>query len=160
MKKNFGQIYKDNFKVKLKGRATRKDYIYFFIGNIFFSIFISAATMVPASIIIPLAKSEILSTALAILIGIICVVWSLTLITLNICINVRRFHDFNASGWWIGGQFIFIFIVGFLFALIGIKGLTELLSTLLGIIYFLVCVFVPSNKEANKYGEPVSHEIN
>ena len=130
------------------------------LGTIFFSIFISAATMVPAMIIIPLVNSAVLTTILSILIGIIVTVWSLTLIVLNICINVRRFHDFGASGWWIGGQFIFIFVAAFLFALIGIKGLGELLSSLLGIIYFLICVFVPSNKEANKYGEPVSHEIN
>ena len=161
MKKlTFWQIYKNNFKRTIKGRASRKDYTCFFIGNIILTMLISVLAYIVMAVLMLPAQSLfkiMMPIASTIAIGII-VFWSVIIFVLDFCISIRRFHDFNASGWWIGGKYIAI-VIFFILILLGMKDFDVLIS-LLNFIYFLICVFVPSYKEANKYGEPVSHEIN
>lgn len=160
MQKSFSQIYKDNFKRTFKGRATRKDFIYFTLGNIFLSILITVAASLPAVILVPTVNSKLLTVALVVIISIILVLWHIIMLVLNICITVRRFHDFNANGWWIAAQYLIIFVLAVIFTALGMKNMNNIISSLISVIYFLICICVPSNKEPNRFGEPVSHEIN
>ena len=73
-----------------KGRASRSEYWWWYL----FTILASIAVSLLGVILDKLTGIEFLSTILT---------WGLSILILipNICVQIRRYHDINRSGWWI-----------------------------------------------------------
>jgi uncharacterized membrane protein YhaH (DUF805 family) len=73
-----------------KGRASRSEYWWWYL----FTILASIAVSLLGVILDYFTGIEFLSTILT---------WGLSILILipNICVQIRRYHDINRSGWWI-----------------------------------------------------------
>jgi uncharacterized membrane protein YhaH (DUF805 family) len=73
-----------------KGRASRSEYWWWYL----FTILASIAVSLLGLILDKFTGIEFLSTILT---------WGLSILILipNICVQIRRYHDINRSGWWI-----------------------------------------------------------
>ena len=73
-----------------EGRASRSEYWWWYLFTILASIAVSLLGM----ILDRFTGIEFLSTILT---------WGLSILILipNICVQIRRYHDINRSGWWI-----------------------------------------------------------
>ena len=73
-----------------KGRASRSEYWWWYL----FTILASIAVSLFGVILDYFTGIEFLSTILT---------WGLSILILipNICVQIRRYHDINRSGWWI-----------------------------------------------------------
>lgn len=73
-----------------EGRASRSEYWWWYL----FTILASIAVSLFGVILDKLTGIEFLSTILT---------WGLSILILipNICVQIRRYHDINRSGWWI-----------------------------------------------------------
>ena len=87
-----------------KGRASRSEYWWWYL----FTILASIAVSLLGLILDKFTGIEFISTILT---------WGLSILILipNICVQIRRYHDINRSGWWILCpivNFIFLFFAG------------------------------------------------
>ena len=87
-----------------KGRASRSEYWWWYL----FTILASIAVSLLGVILDKLTGIEFLSTILT---------WGLSILILipNICVQIRRYHDINRSGWWIFCpivNMVFLFFAG------------------------------------------------
>ena len=73
-----------------KGRASRSEYWWWYL----FTILASIAVSLLGVILDYFSGIEFISTILT---------WGLSILILipNICVQIRRYHDINRSGWWI-----------------------------------------------------------
>lgn len=73
-----------------KGRASRSEYWWWYL----FTILASIAVSLLGVILDYFTGIEFISTILT---------WGLSILILipNICVQIRRYHDINRSGWWI-----------------------------------------------------------
>lgn len=73
-----------------KGRASRSEYWWWYL----FTILASIAVSLLGVILDYFMGIEFISTILT---------WGLSILILipNICVQIRRYHDINRSGWWI-----------------------------------------------------------
>ena len=73
-----------------EGRASRSEYWWWYL----FTILASIAVSLLGVILDKFTGIEFLSTILT---------WGLSILILipNICVQIRRYHDINRSGWWI-----------------------------------------------------------
>ena len=87
-----------------KGRASRSEYWWWYL----FTILASIAVSLLGVILDYFMGLEFLSTILT---------WGLSILILipNICVQIRRYHDINRSGWWIFCpivNMVFLFFAG------------------------------------------------
>ena len=87
-----------------EGRASRSEYWWWYL----FTILASIAVSLLGVILDYFMGLEFLSTILT---------WGLSILIVipNICVQIRRYHDINRSGWWILCPivcFIFLFFAG------------------------------------------------
>jgi uncharacterized membrane protein YhaH (DUF805 family) len=87
-----------------KGRASRSEYWRWYL----FTILASIAVSLLGVILDYFTGIEFLSTILT---------WGLSILILipNICVQIRRYHDINRSGWWIFCpivNMVFLFFAG------------------------------------------------
>ena len=87
-----------------EGRASRSEYWWWYLFTILASIAVSLLGM----ILDRFTGIEFLSTILT---------WGLSILILipNICVQIRRYHDINRSGWWIFCpivNMVFLFFAG------------------------------------------------
>ena len=87
-----------------KGRASRSEYWWWYL----FTILASIAVSLLGVILDYFTGIEFISTILT---------WGLSILILipNICVQIRRYHDINRSGWWIFCpivNMVFLFFAG------------------------------------------------
>ena len=87
-----------------KGRASRSEYWWWYL----FTILASIAVSLLGVILDYFSGIEFISTILT---------WGLSILILipNICVQIRRYHDINRSGWWIFCpivNMVFLFFAG------------------------------------------------
>ena len=87
-----------------KGRASRSEYWWWYL----FTILASIAVSLLGVILDKFTGIEFISTFLT---------WGLSILILipNICVQIRRYHDINRSGWWIFCpivNMVFLFFAG------------------------------------------------
>jgi uncharacterized membrane protein YhaH (DUF805 family) len=100
----FGEAIASGFNnyATFKGRAPRSEYWWWVL---FFGLFTIGAALVSAVLDVA-AGSQMIG---ALLRGLV----SLAFILPNLAVGVRRLHDLNRSGWWLGGSFILaLFLMG------------------------------------------------
>jgi uncharacterized membrane protein YhaH (DUF805 family) len=102
-----------------KGRASRSEFWYFFL----FQFLISIVTQ---------------------FIPVINIVVAVGLLLPSLAVTVRRLHDTDRSGWWIGGFYISLFAVGFAAAFFYATGANDVLVGLIGFgfIVYLIAMLV------------------
>lgn len=89
------------------GRARRKEYWWFFVFNLFISIFLASIDFVTGTLNVEAG------------LGLLSGIYSLAVLIPGISVTVRRLHDTDHSGWWllisfipiIGVIVLFIFMV-------------------------------------------------
>jgi uncharacterized membrane protein YhaH (DUF805 family) len=152
---SFGRAISTCFRkyVTFTGRASRSEYWYFLLFGVLLSI--------PASII----DSTLATTATP---GMRPVGGLLTLVLFlpRLSAAVRRLHDVNRSGWWIGGLFLFLLV----FAAVGIFNLFQPVTTspntplaigavissvlmLVWLVWLFVLTVLKGTDGPNRYGE-------
>ena len=107
------------------GRARRKEYWFFVLFNIIFSI--------AFGIIDGVTGTFDPATGM----GMLGALYALAVLIPSLAVTVRRLHDTGRSGWW-----FFIILV-----------------PLLGVIIFLVFMFLDSKSEDNQYGANPKAEL-
>ena len=127
---------------KFSGRAQRSEFWWAYL----FTSLVSVLTSLFGAID-PLASSTL------------TVVTGAVFFVPQISLTVRRLHDSGRSGWWYAAP-LPPFAVAAVFATGGGTDAAMLAAGLLGLIGFgllvfvLVCMFLPSNPGANRFGEP------
>jgi uncharacterized membrane protein YhaH (DUF805 family) len=144
---------------EFSGRSRRMEYW-------MFALFLFVMWIVLFGLFMVLAGSALLSAAggsptgvfaaggTAMVLGlVICVVW-LALLIPSIAVGVRRLHDTDRSGWWLGGYFLLAVVANVMRSSTGSAGLGALLSivTLVYAIALLVFMCLDGTKGPNKYG--------
>lgn len=80
------------------GRASRKEYWMFFLWNIIISFFIGVVIgIITASTGISKDSGDFIQA-----------IYSLAIMVPSVAVCFRRLHDTGRSGWWLGGELIFI----------------------------------------------------
>jgi uncharacterized membrane protein YhaH (DUF805 family) len=144
---------------EFSGRSRRMEYWMFALFLVLLWIVIFALFMV-------MAGSALLSAAggsptglfaaggtAMVLVLVMCVVW-LALLIPSLAVGVRRLHDTERSGWWLGGYIILAVVANVLRSSTGSGGLSTLLSivTLIYAIALLVFMCLDGTRGPNKYG--------
>jgi len=155
----FGQAISTCFRkfVTFRGRAPRSEYWYFLLFGVLLSI--------PASIIdLALSNQSGGTPGARPLTGLL----SLVLFLPRLSVSVRRLHDVNYSGWFLGGFFIYLVAaVGIIIAYaanvgsnkpdfaspIGIFAIVAALGMFAWIIWLFVLTVLKGTSGPNKYGD-------
>ena len=136
------------------GRARRSEYWYFVLFGIIVSMITNTADAIIAGASSGAAPAPISGIA------------SLALMLPQLSVNVRRLHDTNRSGWWIGGFYLYLIgavIVGVaLFAVSGERGFDDIrvvagmaifaLATFAYMVLLIVFTILPGTHGTNRYG--------
>jgi len=144
---------------EFSGRSRRMEYW-------MFTLFILMTWIVLGGLFVAMVGSAIFSAAggsagglfatggiAMVLLLVMCVVW-LALLIPSLAVAVRRLHDTERSGWWVGGYLILAVVSNVLRSSMGSGGLATLLSvaTLIYAITLLVFMFLDGTRGPNKYG--------
>ena len=144
---------------EFSGRSRRMEYW-------MFALFLFVMWIVLFGLFMVLAGSAILAAAggsptgifaaggtAMILVLLLCVVW-LALLIPSLAVAVRRLHDTERSGWWVGGYIILAVVSNVVRSSTGSAGLGALLSivTLVYAIALLVFMCLDGTRGPNKYG--------
>ncbi len=91
--------------ITFKGRSSRKDFLYWFFFNILFSLCVFLLVSMPAKMIQPHIPelsviAQLSATIYFLAASVITLIVSVWKFLADICIYVRRFHDFGKSAWW------------------------------------------------------------
>jgi uncharacterized membrane protein YhaH (DUF805 family) len=131
-----------------------------------FTLFLIVMWIVLGGLFMVMAGSALLSAAggspaglfaaggtAMVLLLVMCVIW-LALLIPSLAVGVRRLHDTERSGWWLGGYLILIVISNVLRSSMGSAGLAMVLSivTLIYAITLLVFMCLEGTKGPNRYG--------
>ena len=137
--RSFGEAISVCFNkyVAFSGRASRSEYWYFFL----FCILLGLATTLVDAVIFGVANELSPVNALT----------SLALFLPSLAVAVRRLHDTNRSGWWIGGFWLgllgFVVVIGMVAAanpyaddaiggLVGVLGIVYLIYSITLLVFF------------------------
>lgn len=164
--------------VTFKGRTSRKDYLYWFLFNILFSVCVFLLVSLPAKMVQPhipeLSFSGQLTATLYFLgASIVTLIVSMWKFVAEIALYVRRFHDFGKSAWW---ALLWYWLISFAIVIvlsvtiviicsscgIGSKNLVISIAVvssqiliLISLLYYLyLCLFKKGDVGENKYGLP------
>jgi len=144
---------------EFSGRSRRMEYW-------MFTLFLILLWIVLGGLFVAMAGSMILSAGTGsasglaaagggamVLLVIMAVVW-LGLLIPSIAVGIRRLHDTNRSGWWLGGYLLLAFGGSFVRASSGSAGLSMIISlvTLVYAIAILVFMCLEGTKGPNQYG--------
>jgi len=132
-----------------KGRATRNEYIIRSSVTIFLYIITQYVYRVSDLI------NHFLLDIMSIILSVLFIIYAIQVFFLNL----RRLHDFNASGWW---QLLIPFIPLIICVITGQGGISIAQSLILVMPFLLLLpylLFIPlaiikGTQGANKYGEP------
>ena len=133
----------------IKGRASRKEYIVRSLMTMF--LYIISQYVYRVSDLI----NHFLLDIISIILSVLFVIYVIQVFFLNL----RRLHDFNASGWW---QLLIPFIP-FIICIVTWRGSIAISQSLILVMPFLLLLpyllFIPlsiikGTLSANKYGEP------
>lgn len=162
----FGEAVASCFSkyANFSGRAPRSEYWWWFL----FVILISICIWVAAGILFAATKGIAIA-------GLMVGLLYLGLLLPNISVSVRRLHDLNRSGWWLGLSFFLSFLVLGMAIPIGIRALEnhtnglppaygvppaafivsrvlELIHTLYGLLLF-IWFCMGGTRGANRFGD-------
>lgn len=164
--------------ITFKGRTSRKDYLYWFLFNILFSVCVLLLVSLPARLVQPhIQELSFIGqlTAMLYFLGasIVTLIISIWKFIADITIYVRRFHDFGKSAWWPLFLYwvialVITIILGTLLAIgycllfhIGKEGshlvssiIVQILMILNTIVYVSISLFKKGDLGENKYGFP------
>jgi uncharacterized membrane protein YhaH (DUF805 family) len=144
---------------EFSGRSRRMEYW-------MFTLFVLLMWIVLGGVFMAMAGSALMAAAggsasglaaagggAMVLLVIMCVVW-LALLIPSIAVGIRRLHDTNRSGWWLGGYLLLAFAGSFIRAASGSPGLSLIISlaTLVYAIAILVFMCLDGTKGPNRYG--------
>ena len=144
---------------EFSGRSRRMEYW-------MFALFLFVMWIVLFGLFMVLAGSAILSAAggsptgifaaggTAMILGLLMLVVWLALLIPSLAVAVRRLHDTERSGWWVGGYIILAVVSNVVRSSTGSAGLGALLSivTLVYAIALLVFMCLDGTRGPNKYG--------
>lgn len=144
---------------EFSGRSRRMEYWMFTLFLIVMWVVLFGLFMVMAGSILLSAFSGSPTGVFAaggtamILGALMCILW-LALLIPSLAVGVRRLHDTERSGWWLGGYLILVVVSNVLRSSTGSAGLSMVLSlvTLVYAIALLVFMFLEGTKGPNKYG--------
>jgi uncharacterized membrane protein YhaH (DUF805 family) len=151
---NFGSAVRSGYKnyFRLRGRAKRSEYWYFFL----FTMLLSVATQT----LLVAAHHADPGTRLTLdLLSLIISIASLSAVCPSVTLLVRRLHDAAHSGWWILAQFSTL-IFGSLLAATGLISHMKpviFAGIALGVANVVICLVIfiflvqPSNDAYNRY---------
>lgn len=181
-------IWKTLTHISVKGRSSKQEFLRFFILRLILLCSVLLFLQLPASYVqhhllpnngtvLPIAQS------LTVLLYFLCVggihlVINLWASIAEFTLTVRRFHDFNKSGWlmilfWVVGIIVIVFIAILVLVTVGIscnipkdsiKALSSIVSNILvyGLYFILcsICIFKKGTIGPNKYGEIIMETDN
>lgn len=147
------QVFRKSFV--FKGRARRKEYWSWVLFSALLNIVVAVAVMMMSS-------SATVQTCVSLLLAIL-------MFFPGFSVAVRRLHDVDRSGWWLGGYYIVSFVYILILAFLGLDNLGEdatsativvgllslvfILAALIWAIVMLVWYFAKGTDGPNKYGE-------
>ncbi|MBI1363427.1 MAG: DUF805 domain-containing protein [Proteobacteria bacterium] len=137
---------------RLNGAAYRS------YAGIYFTQFVVGAIVLAAlAFAAVLLGDGFLNTIAMIVVALAVITGCVYLSVAQICILVRRLHDFGYSGWWILLIFPLLWIadgllMGMLAQSLHLPKMPGLVSGLFGLLLF----FMPGDEEENEYGSPVA----
>jgi uncharacterized membrane protein YhaH (DUF805 family) len=152
---------------EFSGRSRRMEYW-------MFALFLFVMWMVLGGLLVVMVGSAFLSMGggsagglaaagggAMILLLVIGVVW-LALLIPTLAVGVRRLHDTERSGWWLGGYLLLVVVSNVLQRTTGSAGLATLLgiATLIYAIALLVFYCLDGTKGPNKYGPDPKGGVN
>lgn len=164
--------------ITFKGRSSRKDYLYWFLFNILFSVCVFLLVSLPAKMIQPHIQElsiggQLTATVYFLAASVVTIIVSIWKFIADIAIYVRRFHDFEKSAWWpllwywlIAFVVTFILGIGLSIAYVVIahagREASHQVSTLIvqalmlinTIVYVAISLFKKGTVGENKYGLP------
>lgn len=178
MQKFWQSVWFDLTHITFKGRASKKEYLYWFLFNILFTLAIWLFVSLPASMLTPLFPK--LSTAVqltltvyffaSILISVGFGIWKALA---DLTVVGRRFHDFGKSAWfalfwyWLIALVVVIFVsIGTTVLCAGVlhlgKSVASVISITFGqvvmfifwLYYVYLCLFKKGDEGENQYGLP------
>ena len=180
MFKNYWQnIWKTLTRISIKGRSTKQEVVRFFVFRLLLVVLSFLLLQLPSVFISQKAGAAMpLEQSLPILLYLLCFGGLFFIISLwstiaEIALNVRRFHDFNKSGWLVLLYWILVLITGiviavFILVFIGIaydmqketiKSFSPIVSNIIAygayIILTCICMFIKGTDGPNKYGDAV-----
>ncbi|MDB5693339.1 MAG: hypothetical protein JWO81_2402 [Alphaproteobacteria bacterium] len=144
---------------EFSGRSRRMEYW-------MFTLFLIVMWIVLFGLFMVMAGSALLSAAggsptgvfaaggTAMILGLLILVVWLALLIPSLAVGVRRLHDTDRSGWWLGGYIILAVVSNVLRTTTGSAGLGMVLSiaTLIYAIALLVFMCLDGTRGPNKYG--------
>lgn len=162
--------------ITFKGRTSRKDYLYWFLFNILFSVCVLLLVSLPARMIRPHIPElsiggQLMATVYFLAASVVTLIVSIWKFIADITISVRRFHDFGKSAWWpLLWYWLIAFVVTLIlgiglsvaYVLIAHAGREPQVSTLIvqvlmllnTIVYVAISLFKKGDVGENKYGLP------
>lgn len=176
-------IWKTLTHISVKGRSSKKEFLRFFVLRLILICSTFLFLQLPATYVqqylLPKSGTVLpIFQSLTILLYFLCVGGIHLIINLwasiaEIALNIRRFHDFNKSGWfvllfWIVGLFAVIITAIFVLVTVGIsfnipreniKALSSQVCNFLAYAIYLIMCFICILKNGtdgpNKFGEAV-----
>ena len=138
-----------------KGRARRKEFWSWALFSALFNVVVTVAVMM-------ISSSETVQACVSLLLA-------LLMFFPGLSVAVRRLHDVERSGWWLGGYYIVSFVFLLILASLGLDNLEGgatgttivagalslvfILTALIWAIVMLVWDFTEGTNGPNKYGE-------
>lgn len=159
-------VYAYNQLTDFRGRATRREFWSYYL----FSSLVAFALNLLGSIgeVITPDGNEAVPLPVAIVlmvVGLLLLLFQLSLILANLAVTVRRLHDTGHSGWWAVAPLacLLLLIPGVFLAgsahdpgmMVGIFALVAALASLGFSLYLLIQMLMPSQCGPNKYGPSV-----
>ena len=177
MQKFWTNIWYDLTHITFKGRASKKEYLYWFLFHILFSLVFFLFVSLPANILKPQIQNLSTTAQLMLIIYffasiIIAFVLGIWKFLADITISVRRFHDFGKSAWvplfwfWVIAIAVVVIVsvaVTIISAGIGLdkasvikmSAISGQVTTLIfSLCYLYLCIFKKGDDGENKYGLP------
>lgn len=164
--------------ITFKGRASRKDYLYWFLFHILLCVCLYLFVSLPAKMLQPyiqdLSAVGQLTVSLYFLgAAVVALIISIWKFFADVAILVRRFHDFGKSAWWallwywvisiiITVVLCIIIVVSYIMITQGLQDsdhslsaiVAQILMTISSLIYICICLFKNGDVGENKYGLP------
>lgn len=157
---NFWNIIKyDMTCFSFEGRATRREYICFKIFRMLVSVLLLGMLAIPVLTLffvykdffhLPFVITAIMFLLL-LLVFLLCNFLGTWLLIIDVALSVRRFHDFNCSGW-----IYLVFVLVILFSIILFANYIKLMLMLTGFFVLLelaIGIFVKGSVGVNDFGE-------
>lgn len=159
MKFSMSEVWKTLTAIKFRGRATKNDYLNFFI----FRLIVFVVVLVAVTLTQFFMPQVMANLHLKIFVGLLVIIACVTGMWIDVAdlgLTVRRFHDFNKTGKLVFAYWIFNFFVVNTLLIVStmmpqieklISNFAHFIWNLLIILMALICIFKNGTVGQNKY---------